>query len=64
MAGIGQAKQKGKPMTKPEITRKIIEIARDVADPGQDQLIFRNAGRLEVLFEQLDAIDTKDAGKE
>jgi hypothetical protein len=51
-------------MTKREITDKIMEIARKVADPFQESKLHRNAGRLEYLFEQLDAIDTKDAGKE
>ena len=51
-------------MNKPEILKKIIAVARLIANTEHDRDVFRNAGRLEVLFEQLDAIDTKDAGKE
>jgi hypothetical protein len=45
-------------MDRQEIERKIIEIARKVADPLQDSKLHRNAGRLEYLFEQLDKLTT------
>jgi hypothetical protein len=46
-------------MNKQEITDKIMVVARKVADPLQESKLHRNAGRLEYLFEQLDALEEK-----
>jgi len=43
-------------MDKQEIARKIIEVARMIAETNDRTEVFICAGRLEVLFEQLDAL--------
>ena len=47
-------------MDKKEITDKIMEIARKVADPFQESKLHRNAGRMEYLFAQLDALQNQE----
>ena len=47
-------------MDKQEITDKIMEIARMVADQDHGVTIYRLSGRLEVLFEQLDALQNQE----
>ena len=49
------------PMTRQEIEKKIIEVARRISIETDSDCVQRLAGRLEVLFEQLNAI-TRDCG--
>jgi hypothetical protein len=50
-------------MDRQEIERKIIEVARQVSESASSDWRARLAGRLEVLFEQLDALPNQEVKK-
>jgi hypothetical protein len=50
-------------MTRQEIEMKIIEVARMSAETNKTHCLLRLSGRLQYLFEQLDATATKEETK-